>query len=289
MCFYLQIPYNMKILFPTDFSESAQHAFQQALLFADKTGGDIIVLHVVYPIADTGDLPGYAAKIMRDQIGAAEEVMKEFIAGSLSKVERQMQNTPDIESKVKIGLPVMTIKKEASKNKVDLVLMGNKGTHRTYEKVMGTVSAGVLTKVNCPVLIIPETAEIKPFQCIAYATDVNEADPFEIWKTSNLLAPLNAIVRVVHIHDKKESASKFKDFERLKKYFEDHPVSLQMQFHNLSGKNVEKTLLDFMYLYDVDLLVMYRPKRSFIDRLFFKSYTKEMAANTQVPLLVMKD
>ena len=81
----------MKVLFPTDFSESAQNAYQHALLFADHTGADLLVLHVVYPVADTIDIPVVAGEVIQEQVNAAREVMKEFLSYGESKVSVKLK------------------------------------------------------------------------------------------------------------------------------------------------------------------------------------------------------
>ncbi len=279
----------MKILFPTDFSVPAQNAFQHALLLATKSKAEITLLHVIYPVVDAAEIPVFAVRAINDQIETAKELAEIFIDNGKTELGEELTEEPSITTKVVVGAPVSKIRQEVKDIDADLIIMGTQGKHSTLEKIMGSVSTGVIEKANCPVMLVPENAKFKMFHSVVYATDVEEADPFEIWKTSNLLAPLSVIIRVLHVSTGNESDSKQEHFEKLKKYFEDNPLGLQMQFYNLRASNVEEKINEFLYDYDADLLVMYRPGKSFLERIFSKSYTKAMARKTQVPLLVMKD
>ncbi len=278
----------MKILVPTDFSETAQNAFRHALIFADKTQAELHVLHVVYPIADTLDIPALAADVISSKAEAAREVMDNYVAYGLSQVSNQLKSPPKITHSVEVGGPVAIIQKWVEAHSPDLVIMGTQGTHSTIEKILGTVSSGVIARVDCPVLIIPEQADIQPLHTIAYATDIQASDPFEIWKASQLLAPLSAVFHIVHISKKEEEADEGILFKELRAYFESHPLGLQTQFHHLTSNKLENKLNEFMTNFEIDLLVMFRPERSFIDRLFRPSYTQKMARKTEIPMLVMK-
>ena len=61
-----------------------------------------------------------------------------------------------------------------------------------------------------------------------------------------------------------------------------------MHFQNLPGSYVVENINDFIDLYEIDLLAMFQPHRTFFENLFHHSTTKEMALKTHVPLLVLK-
>ena len=52
-----------KILVPTDFSETASHAFRYALWFADQVDANLQLLHVIYPEAEPLDFSDYGCEI----------------------------------------------------------------------------------------------------------------------------------------------------------------------------------------------------------------------------------
>lgn len=53
------------------------------------------------------------------------------------------------------GTPVATILNEARRTESELIIMGAHDRKSLFEKLMGSVSAGVLEQAPCPMLVIP--------------------------------------------------------------------------------------------------------------------------------------
>ena len=64
-----------KILFPTDFSPTAQNAFKHCLILADYYQAKIEVLHVVFPEYAAMDVPVVSMTTTREKVDAAVPVM----------------------------------------------------------------------------------------------------------------------------------------------------------------------------------------------------------------------
>lgn len=275
-----------KILVPTDFSPAAQHAFSYALRMADRLEATIHLLHVIYPQVDSFDAPIIATQATRAQIDAAKEVMTTFETAGIDRVKKDLTHLPVIQSNVEVGSAVAVINSVAEKELFPLIIMGTRGEHSTLEKLLGTVASGVVGHAVCPVVVVPETASLKNMMRVAYATDLQLADPYEIWRVAKLLAPFHTIMHVVHFgnEEKKGAAPRL---EELESFFQENVPTLQIQFHQFAQEELTDDINAFADQYSIDLLVMYRTHRSFPDRLFHRSQTKQMSKKTKVPLLVM--
>ncbi|HMQ48655.1 MAG TPA: universal stress protein [Saprospiraceae bacterium] len=278
-----------KILFPTDFSPTAQNAFRYCLRLADHFKAKIQVLHVVYPEYEALDLPVLAAKATQDKLEAAKDLLKPFIELSLAQLSPfyEMQNRPDIQSGVEIGTPAALISEKAEDWDCDLIVMGTKGQHSLLEKFFGSVTSSVIEKSPCPVWVIPELANFHDVKSMAYASDLRDADPYHIWEIGKLLETFAPLVRCVHVNTE-GSLDTALDFAQLGHFFEHHAPGLQITFHALSDNSVTKALEEFTAVHDIDLLVMYTPQRHWLENLFHKSRTKGMAFVTHIPLLILK-
>lgn len=275
-----------KILVPTDFSPAAQHAYCYALRMADRLEASIHLLHVVYPQVDSFDAPIIATQATRAQIDAAREVIGSFRDSGLDVVKAELNKVPEIQESIEIGSAVSVINSVAEKELFPLIIMGTRGEHSTLEKLLGTVASGVVGHAPCPVVVVPETADLKDMIRVAYATDLQMADPYEIWRVAKLLAPFHTIMHVVHFgDDHKRSAAP--QLEELESFFQENVPALQIQFHQFAQEELTEDINAFAEQYGIDLLVMYRSHRSFPERLFHRSRTKEMSKKTKVPLLVM--
>ena len=280
---------HMKILFPTDFSEPASHAFRYALVLAGVIKANIQLIHAIFPETAAMDVPVVSANATQVRIEASDEAMKAFKELGLAQVATLGINLPDVVAATEIGAPVRTIIQAAKRDDVDLIIVGTRGERKGVDKMLGSVAAGVVQRATCAVMVVAEKVPLEGPANIAYATDLMDSDPLEIWRMIQLLKPFNPHVHCIHFtmaDEMKESAGKV---EQMKAFFEDHSSAISIEFHELPGKKLAEDLNHFVDDKDIDLLVMYQPKRNTMQRLFHRSKVKKMALNSHVPLLVQKE
>jgi nucleotide-binding universal stress UspA family protein len=165
--------------------------------------------------------------------------------------------------------------------------MGTKGTHNRLEKTLGSVTTGVIRGASCSVWVIPEHAHIKEIRKVAYAAEMRESDPFYLQKAMAILPSAEVELHVVHVKDGKIEPAmvSLHDFEHV---FNKHAANTKIAVHELEGSEVTEALDSFVETNEVDLLMMFAPEHTMIDRLFHRSTTKRMALETHVPLLLIK-
>lgn len=278
-----------KILFPTDFSETAQNAFRHALVLADQWEADIQLLHAVYPEYAPTDLPVMSTKATRDKVSFAESALKSFTEMGITQVQLgySFKSAPVVQSDVEIGSPVGIINRIANRDDIDLIIMGTKGKHNALERTLGSVTTGVIEGAPCSVLVVPEEAPMNTAKSVVYATDLTETDAFYVWKAGQLLQPFKPVMNIVHVKDGQPS-SEYIDIDELKGVFADNVPALQLQFHEIEGASVTDALDEFIESHKIDMLVMFAPHHNILRRLFHRSNTKKMAMETHVPLLLVK-
>ena len=282
-----------KILFPTDFSETAQNAFRYCLTLADQYEAEIFLAHAVFPEYEMLDLPVMAVKATRDKIEAAQNALNSFIELCVGQVQekRQFKRNPVIHKEVDVGAPAGIIAQLAKREEADMVIMGTKGEHNALEKTLGSVTTGVIEQAHCPVLVVPENAEWKPAHVVAYATNLSEADPYHVWKAAQMLAPFHPVMHVVHVSNGKAESNNV-DLAEVEEFFQknnNNTPALQITFHELKRTSVTDGLEEFVDAHEVDMLVMFTPHHNWLDRLLRASNTKKMALETPVPLLLLKN
>ncbi len=275
-----------KILFTTDFSAPAANAFRYALLLADRLKANIQVLHVVFPEAEPLDFPVLVAQATQLRLETAREQLVHFIAKNQEQLEGQLKNQPAITSNIELGTPAKVISDTAKREEADIIIMGTRGQKNAFEKMMGSVAAAVVKNAHCAVIVVPEGAQFR-LEKIAYASDLDDADPFRTWKMTRLLKMENPTIRFIHFNpgDEITGAPKMAEIED---FFSDLSPKLNIHFQNLPGDDVVENLNDFIQEHEIQMLAMYQPQRSFFDKLLHHSATKEMALNSKVPLLVLK-
>lgn len=136
------------ILVPTDASETAQHALKVALEIAQKFGSRIVLLHVVFTPEALGYTLSGGISVPQEEISIyGEEALTAALAGiDPGKVP--------IEKKLIPGHPAVAILEEIKNGQIDLVVMGNRGYGPIAGSLLGSVSQRVLSKAECPVMIV---------------------------------------------------------------------------------------------------------------------------------------
>lgn len=279
-----------KFIVPTDFSPTAENAFRYALQLADKLDATIELVHAVFPEYEAMDLPVLSAHGTKLRLESAKTSMQAFINRGITQLQTAslLKKVPVVQSDVDIGSAVSVICKHAGEDDCDLILMGTQGEHSSIEKFLGTVSTGVIKHSKVPVLLIPEDCDYEAIDFLAYATELDSADPYHVWQAIQLLDLKDVGLTLVHIEDPGAEATAGK-IEEMQNFFEKHQPGVEVGIHALAGKNFPELITDFIESRKPDILVMHREKRNFFEGLIHHSHTREMALWTKSPLLVLKD
>src|SRR3989338_7905930 len=141
-----------KILFPTDFSESAENASRYALSLAKKYGSKVYVIHVIEPFTYTTEF-GLDFSAQLKEMEASARRLLDDVAASIKKTNL------DVESALITGEPFVEIIKYARKEQVDLIVMATHGRSGIEHMLMGSVAEKVVRKSPCPVLTIKKSGQ----------------------------------------------------------------------------------------------------------------------------------
>ena len=167
-----------KILYPTDFSSTAENAFIFALQIADHLGASIITLHAF-------DRPDISSFNLPDSL---RDIYDSIDLDAFENYEDEVPVLRDIASDngyyhipmvhvLEEGAAVSAILRTANKNKADLIVMGTTGAGKMEKFFFGTVAGKVLEEAHCPVVVVPDTAEFDGIiDHIAVATNFTEED-----------------------------------------------------------------------------------------------------------------
>lgn len=160
-----------KILFATDLSESATHAFSYAVSLANLYGAGITILHVLSELPDehyiTNMIPPSTWKTIKekhlsevqDKLIAKKKdhiAMKEVLQAFCKEVEANpecgMFTTDEIV--IKTGAPPEVIVETAREHNCDLIVMGTHGQGAISAILIGSAARWVVKHSPIPVLTI---------------------------------------------------------------------------------------------------------------------------------------
>lgn len=275
-----------KILFPTDFSETANNAFVYALQMADKMKAEIVTLHT-YTIPDVGATAGFTMpatlQAFYESIDINEfENYKEALP-SLRKIAEEHQ-LGHIEMKHALvnGTTVATIIKVANEEKADMIVMGTDGARGLKEIFIGTNTAEVMENANCPVLAVPAKAKYDgKIDRIAVTTDYTEEEKKALERAIEFADYFDATVDCINV-DLEHTHQYLNQMDKLEEEYADNE---NVTFSVLEGIDLEKTILRYLDEQNIDILVMLTHKRNFIEELFHLSIAKQLVYHSHTPIM----
>ena len=140
-----------KVLWPTDFSSSAQKALPYVTSLTMQYGAEIHVLYVIEDIAHHeswyGDFDiAHINKLMQWADKSANKRINQIC-------EKYLEGCPMYTKHIAIGDPAQEILKLIDKEKVDMVVMASKGEKGLFR--FGSVTEKVLKNSPVPVTTIP--------------------------------------------------------------------------------------------------------------------------------------
>lgn len=276
-----------KILVPIDFSKCSENALAFAIQLADKIKANIQVLNI--PPFDTSNMenPVTGLVVVEEQISQSRKRLIKSVQKAIESVRSSLDESPSIQNNIEMGRIEATICDQAVRNQVDYIIMGTQGENSTLDKYLGSVASNVLKNAPCPVMVIPENTEFEKKLVIGYATDFLDADPFKIWKAIKNFKPFQPEIKCVHFNEKQ--VYKEDKIKELELYFAETAPELSVEIYSLPVRDKVKDMNDFIEEHNVNMLVMYKPKRTFFESIFHISYTQKMARHTNIPLLVFKE
>ncbi len=275
-----------KILFPTDFSDTANNAFIYALQLADKMQAEIITLHtyelpeVVVPEGFTFPTSLY---VFYQNVDIQEfENYRAALPSLRAIAEKNFLGHIEMKHALVLGVsPVQTILEVAEKEEVDLIVMGTEGASGLKEIFIGSKTGEVMENANCPVLSVPKAAKFDgKLDRFAMATDFSE-DNIEgmeqVLDFAKLFDAHMVCVNVDIFHTNQFKGS----MQKLESKFRGKDVS----YFVLDGLDIESTLLEYIEDSEVDLMAMVVHKRSFWKELFQYSISKKLIYHAKTPIL----
>lgn len=280
------------ILVCTDFSASSTLAVKAAKRIAQKTNGKVSILNVIdHPTLDNWK----AYESLSYSVG--EALNKELLAHATLSLKQQLRECEtEAISEVKFGSPKTVIMDQATKNKVDLLIIGYSGKTEGHNQ-MGNLTTKILAESAVPVLVMKSPFEIKK---IAGLIDPNGSKK-EILSWSEELtyffSPEMIVISLFADHlarfigENKNNEKIFQDLKDLSAEVKKDTVHrIDKEIHEYLNKypdakiiirnnietNVAQHLNSLLTEEGIDTVIMRKHKSSLFERVFIGTETRRM-------------
>ena len=134
-----------RVLFPTDFSENAEHAFTVVAKLAEHGLKSVVLLHVQDRTKIDRHLKDRLEEFNTIDRGRLER-LKEVLVG---------KGVGDVQIELPYGLPTEDILRRTRQGDISLAVMGSQGRGFVGEVFLGSVSHNIARHAPVPVLLIP--------------------------------------------------------------------------------------------------------------------------------------
>jgi len=139
-----------KVLVPTDFSESAKHAFIYGVSFAREYQAELVLLHVVENLT-----VGYASDLFPVPMAEVFQEISGYAKTELAKLaDEARQKGIAVSELVAQGKPSAEIIRYAAENDVDMIVLGTHGKGMLDQALFGSTTERVVRRAPCPVLTV---------------------------------------------------------------------------------------------------------------------------------------
>lgn len=277
----------VKLIIPTDFSETAMNAIFYALELMKYEKCDITIVHAfadeVYE--NTTEMSRDYFEEYRDKIEVNVNVkLQQVISQMLEKSPNPRHDYKRVSS---FGSIVDVVNDLVEKEEADLVVMGTKGQTNKENITFGSNTINVIRYVNCPVLSVPSAYHDMHPEHILFPT--NYMIPFNrrgFKLASNIAKNYASKIHFLHVSTLKNMSHRQEDNKAFIKYcFKDNLID----FSQLPEINVTKAIEKTIEAKNIDLLVMVNHRQSYLENMISNSKIEDLELNLKIPFLVLQN
>jgi len=271
------------ILVPTDFSPCSKNALKIAVSLAKSMGAKLHLINAIHVPTPHLDLGGQAL---------IEPILENYEADIEKKFLELTMEIPGL-SEVKhdhksyVSFTIDAIYTAIETRKIDLIIMGTKGSHDKLEKMLGGVSSEVIRISEIPVLVVPEDVTSFNPKRIAFAADFQKIDSIgKLDFLKQIALMFDAEIVVVNVtEDDKFPFSRLVESFRVDKFF----GTIKHRFETVKNSSVKDGLFEFAAANSVDMIAMMPRKHTLFEKIFKSSATKQVAMDVKMPLLTFHE
>ena len=279
-----------KILLPTDFSENAWNAIQYAIeLHKDET--------CVFYLLNTYTPTIANARFMISGIcqGQSEDSAQKDSKINLEKMLLRIRKTfnnrnHSFKSVSSFSLLVDEIRDNVERNRIDLIIIGNKGESDINNVFMGSNALHIIKSVkNCPVLSVPRPSLLTSPRRIAFISEFDRLySSLELYPIIDLARNFNSFVHIVHISDEVVLLSDQQKYilGMLKSCLKDIGHSVHILHKTIS---IAHTYDNFKKSMNIDLMAVGNGQLGSLEKITGCADDREVAFHTEIPLLILPE
>jgi nucleotide-binding universal stress UspA family protein len=264
-----------RILVGVDYTKSSLNAVDYAAGLAKQSGATLILFHVYeFPVVHTNAglyMVDYKA-IKRDDLARLEQLKTKTLG-----------KHPGLQ--LEIGNSNMSFKayveELAAKKKIHVVVLGLETKSKISKFIWGTTGVDIAGKIDCPVVIVPESYTKHKYEKVMAAVDYKQDLKRVVIRKAEQFAKDNQMTcNLVHIQTEDELDFGIEAGERRRE-------AAKWNIELFKAKGFSEGVKKYVSQNKSDLVVLFSRKHSLVYRLFNETNTKTIAFNSNVPVMAV--
>jgi nucleotide-binding universal stress UspA family protein len=279
-----------RLLVPTDFSEQSAYAVDLACQIAQKTDGQVVVIHV---LDHTGLFDFSAGSSTYPMMGnpAGLELDQQFLESLYTNAEEKcnkflepyMKEGFKIIKKIKIGSAFHYITEEINEDNTNLVIMGSKGASGFEEVLIGSNTEKIVRHAKCPVLTVKSKVNVADVHDIVLATSFREEDSHVAEEIMKLQEVFKAKLHLVRVNTPNNFETTRKLMARAQAFVEENKIS-NYTINIYNDKVEEDGIIFFAQDIDADLIALATHGHSGLVHLLSGSIAEDVVNHAKRPV-----
>lgn len=274
------------ILFPTDFSSTANNALNLAVEIAKSHSAKLHLLHVIIPqyVAMIGEIPFGTSYDTWADLEKINKQNLESLAKSLRKKHRI-----SVSIHTKIGYVADTIEKTTLQHNIDLIIMGTHGSSLFKDLLLGSNTYQTIKNSVCPVLTIPAEFKATEFLNVLFPVRNVAGVDEKYHAISHLLTSKKSkieLLGVVNFYD-------FESFDAVSAKVNEIIIKMankdiETSYRNVFCKHIADFILEYAHFNQSDLLVINANIDTDWKQYFLGTYAHKIVNQAKCPVLSIK-
>ena len=265
-----------KILVPCDFSKPALNAFKFALDIAERSGGTVILVHVI-------ELPVMHDTVLMPVLSFEEELLKDLKAKAVAQfkkiIEKNKRERVKISSHVEFGPISRRLSEMIVAQSADVVVMGSHGASGLKEYFIGSIAEKIIRKSPVPVLVTKDYYE-GPVKNIVFPNSLDKENQAElVARVKELQKFFKAHLHLVWINTPLNFSSDAITHIRLQTFAKRFALK-DYSIHIFNHYNEEDGIIQFTKFVKGDIIAMGTHGKKGITHLLNGSIAEDVANHT---------
>lgn len=250
-----------RILIPTDFSETADHALDVGVTLGKRSDTEVHVLHIEDIPEDWVALVDKAEKSLYLGINEKIDVVKKELSDRVALAKNSGANVKEF---LEYNKSYRAILGHAENYETDLIVMGAHGRSGFKGMLMGSYTQKVLYHTQVPVLVTKKTDVLNDLRSMVFVSDFNPEESSALHRSFELAKRMRIDLEVLFINTPSTFRETHDIHKRINKYMEGIPAGMIKKTSVINAYRFEEGLARHCEISDIDIISMpiYKKRQS---------------------------